>query len=190
MRLFKTLVFLCVASVILTACGGTADDTEATLPADDADTSTETDISTSAGFNATITGATEEEIISDGYFMCEDSAFGELAINAHGTMTNNIFLLVPIDASAGDTYELVSERMSADQASAAYSGDSIDEGIYENNVSGTINLTAVPSAPGDAIAGTFEFTADTGEEGAELITVTGAFDFTAGENAYLYCEGN
>jgi hypothetical protein len=182
--LITSLLILMMA--VLAACGGDnggeASDTDTTN--DTPDTSSET---TDAGFTATVSGNVETEITGPGYFLCDEVGFGELTIGATGSLSDNILLIVPIDATAGSSYDIVSERMGEEQAVGNYVGDDLQTAYYDDEASGTITLDAVASQAGERVAGNFEFSAN--NQGGDTVTVSGTFDFEAGPDAYVNCNG-
>jgi PPE-repeat protein len=77
--------------------------------------------------------------------------------------------------------------MSAEQANANYLGDTIENDNYDRDVTGSITLEAVPTQEGERVAGSFEFSATNRADAT--VTVTGVFDFVAGNDSFFNCAG-
>lgn len=173
-----------LALFLLAACGGDSAPPATDAPAQsntEAPSNSDANAATNAGFSASITGAVETELNGGGYFMC-DAEVNELTIGANGGLSNNILITLPRDATAG-THEI-----GAGNISATYVGESVMSALYDSNSTGSITLNAVPSAVGEQAAGNFEFTVNSARDD-QAITVTGTFDFTAGNNAFANCSG-
>jgi PPE-repeat protein len=182
--LFK-LGFLSALMFLLAACGGgeSASTTQANTPETPAETTSST-AADETGFEATVTGAVDTELNGSGYFMCD---IDELVVGANGRLSNNILILLPRDATAGTTYNMVTDIMSAEQANANYLGDTIENDNYDRDVTGSITLEAVPTQEGERVAGSFEFSATNRADAT--VTVTGVFDFVAGNDSFFNCAG-
>jgi hypothetical protein len=182
--LFK-LGFLSALMFLLAACGGgeSASTTQANTPETPAETTSST-AADETGFEATVTGAVDTELNGSGYFMCD---IDELVVGANGRLSNNILILLPRDATAGTTYNMVTDIMSAEQANANYLGDTIENDNYDRDVTGSITLEAVPAQEGERVAGSFEFSATNRADAT--VTITGAFDFVAGNDSFFNCAG-
>jgi hypothetical protein len=115
---------------------------------------------------------------SDGdafYFECNDVNGGEYNVSASFPLSNNILLSFPDEVTTG-FYVLESEsEISPDPTAhtAAYYDDTST--AFEDNVTGSVDLTSVPSGAGDRFAGTFNFAAD--DDTARTVTLSGEFDF-------------
>lgn len=177
-----------IALVFVLAACGTNDGTSTPQPSSTDAPSGTTDTTTTdeTAFTSTLTGAAETTLNGRGYFMCDDEG-GELVIGANGGLSNNILITLPRDASAGTTYEIVSEIMEAGQANALYVGSSDQESYYDDNLTGSVTLDAVPSQEGERVAGRFEFSASNNDDAT--VNATGSFDFTAGPDSFFNCGG-
>ena len=187
MKFLVKISLLTVTLFLLAACGGDSAPPapEATTPATQATTApannTEANTASGTGFSATVTEAVETELNGGGYFMCDDDS-AEVNIGANGGLSNNILITLPRDAAAG-TYEI-----GTGNTSATYVGASVMEALYDRNSQGSVTLNAVPSAAGEQTTGTFEFTVESAREDT-TITITGSFDFAAGNIAFANCGG-
>lgn len=136
-------------------------------------------------FSASVTGDINTGISGAGHFMCETVNSGEYNIAASSSLINNVWLSLPDEITAG-THTLESEDSDGSIISAAYYGNNLPADYFDENVSGTLNLTSVPSPPGGRVAGNFSFTAET-SGGARSVTVSGDFDFIAGSISFSNC---
>ncbi len=119
--------------------------------------------------------------------MCESVNGGEFNISASSSLSDNVLLSLPDGISTG-TYALVSEDTNDATFSATYLGASAQSDTYGQNVSGTLTLTAVPSGPGERVAGSFTFEAEKPSAGPPpKVTVSGDFDFTASSFSFVSC---
>ncbi len=120
--------------------------------------------------------------------MCEEVNGGEFNIAASSSLTENVLLSLPTGIDSG-TYALDSEDTIAGTFSATYIGASARSDTYGQNVSGTLTLVAVPSGPGDQVAGSFTFQGEKPSAGSPpMVTVSGDFDFTAGSFSFDFCS--
>lgn len=167
-------------SLLMAACNGASDDADvgSTSDADQA-------AGGEAGFTSTIAGAVETEIEGSGYFQC-DLDGEEYNIGPSSSFKNNVLIQIAGDTEPG-TYELVSGSMDQQYPTAMYIGENLQTDYYEQDVTGTITLDAVPQETGDRVAGSFEFTA--ANEAGDSVTVTGRFDFlTDSQRAFYNCQ--
>lgn len=134
-------------------------------------------------FTATITGARSGTVAGDGYFVCRSDGFlEEFEIASASAFTNVVAIYIPNTTQAGDTvsFTLISGN------SGNYVGDTIGSDYFETENSGSVTLTAVPNAPGQSIAGNFDFTAANSSD--EQVSVTGSFDIPASETSLAECQ--
>ena len=136
-------------------------------------------------FSVSVTGDVNTGISGAGHFMCETVNSGEYNIAASSSLINNVWLSLPDEITAG-THTLETEDSDGSTISAVYHGNNLPADYFDENVSGTLNLTSVPSAPGGRVAGNFSFTAET-SGGARSVTVSGDFDFIAGSISFSNC---
>lgn len=167
-------------SLLMAACNGASDDAGSSSTND-----TDQAAGGDAGFTATITGAVETELEGPGYFQC-DLDGEEYNIGPTGSFSNNVLIQIAGDTEPG-TYDLVTGSMGQLYPTAMYMGENLQTDYYEQDVTGTIALDAVPQETGDRIAGSFELTA--ANEAGESVTVKGQFDFLAeGQRAFYNCQ--
>lgn len=142
----------------------------------------------SGGFTATITiGSVTESISGSGYFMCETVNGGEFNISKSSILSSNdVLLSLPDWAGTGDFTLESEDPINIDEAAntAEYYGGSGQ--VFDQNVAGSLTLTASPSSPGGRVAGTFSFTADDGVGNTVSVT-DGSFDFSAGSFSFDFC---
>lgn len=178
MRLSAILVL--GLTLLMTACNGASDE-----PGSNSSGDTDQAAGGDAGFTATVTGAVETELEGKGYFQC-DLDGEEYNIGPSSSFTNNVLIQIAGDTEPG-TYDLVSGSMGQRYPTAMYTGEDLQTDYYEQDVTGTITLNAVPRDTGDRVAGSFEVTAD--NEAGDSVTVTGQFDFLAeGQRAFHNCQ--
>lgn len=178
-RILGLLLILTMA--VLVACGNADTGTEDTSQSE---TTTDNTSTSDANFTATISGAVEAEIADDGFYQCETVNGGELTVFANFGMEDNIILSLPRDIQPG-SYDITVLNTEPDNIGAEYIGESFIDQSFDENVSGTLELIAVAGASGEQIAGNFEFTAE--NDDAEMVTVTGSFDFEASNAAFANC---
>lgn len=124
----------------------------------------------------------ETNLDGSGYFQC-DLDGEEYNIGPRSSFNNNVLLQIAGNTTPG-TYELVTGSMAQRYPSAMYMGENIQTDYYEQDVTGTMTLDAVPQDTGDRVAGSFEFT--TGNEAGDTVTVKGRFDFLADSKRAFY----
>ena len=128
-------------------------------------------------FTAVVDAEEVPSVTGNGYFTCEDVNGGEFNVSASLSFSNNVLLSFPDEATAG-FHLLESEAISPDPAAYTATYYDSDGNAFEFNVTGSVVLTAVPSAPGERIAGEFDFSAeDSDDDSAQVVAVSGEFDF-------------
>jgi len=167
-------------SLLMAACNGPSDDTDASSTYD-----TDQSAGSNAGFSATITGAVETELEGTGYFQC-DLDGEEYSIGPTSSFSNNVLIQIAGDTKPG-IYDLVTGSTGQRYPTAMYMGEDLQTDVYEQDVTGTITLDAVPQETGDPVTGSFKLTA--ANEAGDSVTVTGQFDFLAeGQRAFYNCQ--
>jgi|GEM_PF-6950950 len=170
MRYFIPVLFLLV---ILAACSSADPESPETNDALD-----ELD----APFAAIISGDVEMEITGTGYYAC---LTGQHVISnkAPGnTDLNNVVINIEPDTVTG-THSISTAQINVPVS--AYFVNLPDNGYYRDNVSGSLELTAIATQPGEQIAGTFSFSAQ--RTNGETINIVGQFDFTV-PNDFTPCN--
>lgn len=127
-------------------------------------------------FFAYVEGALTRNISGEGYFACEN---GQYALRPSASGLEQVTFLLPPDITPG-TYSLGTQGSA--EVAALVSLE--DNRVFAGGVSGTLILNFVADAPGEIIAGTFNFQAS---NNSETVSVSGEFEFTSAATV-PYCE--
>jgi hypothetical protein len=136
-------------------------------------------------FNAEVSGVIESTISGSGYFQCDTVNGGELNIAPDVSLSDTVLLSLPRNIAPGE-YRIVAPDTQPDTISAEYYGEDIMTEVFDQNVRGTLQLEVIASTGNEPVAGTFEFRAE--NENGEQVSVTGEFDFEAGEDSFFSCS--
>lgn len=130
-----------------------------------------------AAFEAELFGAVERTLSGPGYLGCEN---GQYALRPSDEGLEQVTITLPPDITPGN-YDI------GTIGSADVSGivSLADNRVFANRVDGLLILEAMATGGGQAVRGSFDFSAS---NGAQTINARGEFDFTSDPNA-AYCAG-
>ena len=135
------------------------------------------DESDDGGFVAELSGAETETLSGAGIINCENSVY---VIRPSLDSFPQISLILPRDAGTG-SFNLVNNPGDGSAASATVFFD--DGRVFAIGVDGILIVDAIATEAGQAVQGSFDFSASSG---SEIIDARGEFDFISGEDT-IYC---